>query len=72
MVRLSTQNIYSMFSWVQITLKCRALRFTPHPNMCTHAPDAEAARLIYGIWMETLMRAGKSSTVDPHHIKAHI
>lgn len=55
MVRLSTQNIYSMFSWVQITLKCLALRFTLHPNMCTHAPDAEAVRLIYGIWMETLM-----------------
>lgn len=60
MVRLSTQNIYSMFSWEQITLKCRALRFTLHPNMCTHvgAPDAEAVRLIYGLWMETLMRVG--------------
>lgn len=51
MVRLSTQNIYSMFSWEQITLKYRALCFTLHPNMCTHAgaPDAEAARLLHGL-----------------------
>lgn len=73
MVRLSTQNIYSMFSWEQITLKVRALRFTLHPNMCTHAgaPDAEAIRLIYGLWMETLMRARKSSSVAHHYINIY-